>query len=105
MLEKLVLIAPEDFDSYLALASVNKESGKSVLSEYITKARQFIPADDFYNLACLESICDNVDLALEYLEKASKLEQFNPAWTWDDPDLQWIREESRFTKIVGPRPK
>jgi Flp pilus assembly protein TadD len=105
LLEKMIEINPEDFNSYLALASINKQLGKNVPSEYLAKVRQFLPEDDWYNRACLESICDNFGLAFEYLEKAAQSEEFNPAWACEDPDLQWIRDDPRFIEIVGPKPK
>ena len=103
LLEKVLEINPEDFNPYLAMASINKQLGKSVSNEYTEKAHQFLPEDDWYNRACLESVCDNFDLAFEYLQRAAQAEGFNPAWAWDDPDLQWVRDDPRFTKIVGPR--
>ena len=104
LLEKLIEINPEDFNPYLAIASVNKQMGKGLSKFHTDKAHQHMPNDDWYNRACLESLCDNFDLAFEHLEKAAKRESFNPAWAWDDPDLQWIRSDPRFTKIVGPKP-
>jgi hypothetical protein len=77
---------------------------KGVSNDHTEKARQFLPEDDWYNRACLESVCDNFDLAFEYLQRAAQRERFNPAWAWDDPDLQWIRDDPRFTEIVGTRP-
>ena len=103
LLEKVLEINPEDFNPYLAMASVNKQLGKDISNDHTEKARQFMPEDDWYNRACLESVCDNFDLAFEYLQRATQHEQFNPAWAWDDPDLQWVRDDPRFTKIVGPR--
>jgi len=105
LLEIIIEINPEDFNPYLAIASINKQLGKGVSTDDIKKARQFLPEDDWYNRACLESVCDHFDLAFEYLQRAVQRERFNPAWAWDDPDLQWIRDDPRFTKIVGPRPK
>ena len=103
LLEKVLEINPEDFNPYLAMASVNKQLGKDISNDHTEKARQFMPEDDWYNRACLESICDNFDLAFEHLQRAAQAEGFNPAWAWDDPDLQWVRDDPRFTKIVGPR--
>ena len=105
LLEKIIEITPEDFNPYLALASIHKQSGKSVSPEYLAKVRQLLPEDDWYNRACLESVCDNADMAFEYLEKAAQGEHFNPAWALQDPDLQWIRDDPRFTQIVGAKPK
>ena len=105
LLEKLIEISPKDFNPYLALASISKQLGKGILREHVAKVRQFLPEDDWYNRACLESVCDNFDTAFEYLEKAVQLESFDPDWAWDDPDLQWLRDDPRFVKIVGSQPK
>ncbi|HCB01910.1 MAG TPA: hypothetical protein DEP19_05955 [Anaerolineae bacterium] len=102
---KAIELNPENFDGYLARASITKQLGKEIAKENIEKASQFIPEDDWYNRACFESICDNFDLAFEYLEKASKEENFDAAWAWKDPDFQWIRDDPRFTKIVGAKPE
>lgn len=50
-----------------------------------------------------KSITGKIDNAFEHLEKAAKLDGFNAAWAWEDPDLQWIRDAPRFTEIVGPK--
>jgi Flp pilus assembly protein TadD len=105
LLEKLIEIKPEDFNSYLALASIDKQAGRKASEEHLDKARQFLPEEDWYNRACLESVCNNLDQAFEYLEKAAQREQFDPAWAWHDPDLQWIRDDPRFIRIVGAKPK
>jgi tetratricopeptide (TPR) repeat protein len=105
LLEKFIEIDPRDFNPHLALASINKQLGKGISPDHIKEARQLLPENDWYNYACLESVCDNFDLAFEHLEKASQSERFNPAWAWEDPDLQWIRNNPRFTKIVGSKPE
>ncbi|GAB1470808.1 hypothetical protein MASR2M66_16860 [Chloroflexota bacterium] len=58
----------------------------------------------YSNLACLKSITGDIKSAFEFLEKASKLEGFDPAWAWEDPDLENIRNDPRFVQIVGPKP-
>ena len=105
ILEKIIEIDPEDFNSYLGIASIKKTMGESVEPVFVEKARQYIPADDFYNRACLESVCDNFDLAFEYLRKAAQGGKFNSGWAWEDPDLQWTRNDPRFAEIVGPKPE
>ena len=102
LLEKLIEIAPDDFNPYLALASIGKQIGKSISTEHLVKARQFLPEDDLYNRACLESVCDNMDIAFEYLERAVQRERFNPSWAWDDPDLQWIRDIQDSQRSSAP---
>jgi tetratricopeptide (TPR) repeat protein len=105
LLSKLIEIEPENFEHYLAHASVNKELGNPMLSEHLEKANQFMPEDDWYDHTCLESILDNFDLAFENLQKAAQEEGFNPKWAWEDTDLQWIRNDPRFTEIVGAKPE
>ncbi len=105
LLEKIIEIDPENINSYLGIASIKKGAGEFIEPSFVEKARQYIPEDDFYNRACLESVCDNPDLAFEYLQKAAQKERFNPAWAWEDPDLQWVRDNPRFVEIVGPKPE
>jgi tetratricopeptide (TPR) repeat protein len=102
--EKLVTVAPDDFNPYLGIASVKKQLGLPISEEDLIKARAFIPIDDCYNLACLESICENGDLAFEYLTKAAQKDGLDRELAWKDPDLDWIRSDPRFTETVGPPP-
>ena len=105
VLEKLLEIDPENFNSYLGIASIKRTLGESIEPALIEKARQYIPEDDFYNRACLESVGDSFDLAFEYLQRAAQEEGFNSTWAWEDPDLQWLRNDPRFVEIVGIKPE
>ncbi|HVI69948.1 MAG TPA: hypothetical protein VM656_00500, partial [Pyrinomonadaceae bacterium] len=92
----------KDIASNLALASMHKKLGHDAESaKYAALARQFVKADDWYALACLESISGNVDAAIENLEHLSRSETFNRQWARIDPDLEWIRDDPRFVAIVG----
>lgn len=104
LLDNLIEINPNNLDPYLALASISRQLGKTVSPELIEKARQFLPEDDFYSRACLESVCGNFNSAFEYLEKATE-EGLDSDWAWQDPDLQWIRNDPRFEQIVGAKPQ
>ncbi|HXF85477.1 MAG TPA: tetratricopeptide repeat protein [Anaerolineales bacterium] len=103
LLEKMLEINANDFNSYLGIASIRKSIGEPVPEQMLEKARQLIPAEDWYNRACLESVSGNADTAFEYLQKAAQQKKFNPAWAWQDPDLQWIRGDPRFAEIVGKK--
>jgi superkiller protein 3 len=105
LLEKMLELDKENYNHYLAISSVKKELGISVLPEHLENANKFMPEDDWYNRACLESVRDNFDLAFDHLRKAAQKEEFNPKWAWEDPDLQWIRNDQRFAEIVGPKPE
>jgi len=101
-LEKWLAIAPQDLNPLLALASIHKLfSDLAASAKYAAQARGFIPRDDWYNLTCLESVCGNVDLALEHLRRAAGRESFDRQWAWRDPDFVWIRDDPRFGEIVG----
>ena len=84
---------------------MNKQLGHSNSDQFIERVRQLIPHDDWYKRAQLASVCDNFDLAFDYLEKAAQLERFDSTQTWKDPDFQWIRDDPRFTRIVGSKPE
>jgi tetratricopeptide (TPR) repeat protein len=90
---------------YLRIASLSKQIGEEIPSLYLENVRKNLNEDDWYNLACLESICGNFAVAFEHLSKAVKHDEFNPRWAWEDPDFQWIRDDPRFVEIVGPKPE
>ncbi len=101
LLEKMIEINPEDFNPYLAIASINKQLEKVMPTECMDKARQFMPDDDWYNRACLESVAGNIDKAFDYLKEAAQLEKFDPGWARQDPDLQWLGDDPRFKGLVS----
>jgi Flp pilus assembly protein TadD/CO dehydrogenase/acetyl-CoA synthase epsilon subunit len=100
--EKALQLDDKDIASNLALASMHKKLGHDAESaKYAAQARQLVKPDDWYTLACLESISGNVDAAIENLEHLSRSEAFNREWAKIDPDLEWIRDDPRFIAIVG----
>lgn len=101
--EKMIELAPNDFDAYLANLCLSKQLEKQFSANILERAKRLIPEDDYYNRACLESVIGNIDAAFEYLERATCDPDFNSDWAWEDPDLQWIRTDPRFTEIVGER--
>ena len=104
-LEKWLEIEPNNFDPILALASVNKKLKNTVKSKkFAQQVRSLINPDDWYSLVCLESVSGNADAAFEHLSRATQIGGFDRSWAWKDPDLEWIRDDPRFTKIVGAPP-
>ncbi len=103
---KAIELAPDYATAYLNLGIVF-----SVLKRYdesetnYRKAIEINPsyASPYYGLACLESISGNKESTLKYL-KLSMERGYDPIWAWEDPDLQWIRNDPRFEKIVGEKP-
>ena len=102
LLEKYVQLNPNDADPHLALASVHKKLGHIEQSaKFAAQARTLIKPDNWYNLACLESVCGNTDAAIENLRRAAKSESFPREWAQRDPDFEWIRDDARFKEIVA----
>jgi tetratricopeptide (TPR) repeat protein len=101
-IEKWMQLEPDNFDPPLALASVHKKLGHPAESaQFAAQARTLMKPEDWYNLACLESVCGNVDVAIEHLRRAAEDKEFDRAHAKRDPDLEWIRNDPRFKEIVG----
>ena len=95
-------LEPNNFNVSLALAGICRQvDDRAGCSKYVEIARALIPAEEYYDLACLDSICGNFDAALEWLSKAVKQDGFDSAWARKDPDLLWVREDSRFEQILA----
>lgn len=85
----------------MALACLHKQLGNFAASaRYAEAARKLLPPDDDYSLACLESICGNVEASLEALRRAAAQDKFDPDWARKDWDLQWARADPRFEEIL-----
>ena len=97
-----IALDPSDGNAYVALASIYRHLGDSKRSaEYAAQAEARIPADDWYNLACLASVRGDTGQALDYLVRAAQSPDFDREWAQNDPDFEWIREDPRFAAIVG----
>jgi tetratricopeptide (TPR) repeat protein len=100
--ERWLQLDAQSLDPLIALATIHKKLGhKTKSNEYTARARELIKPDDWYNLACLESICDNTDAAIENLKRAAQQNSLDLGWVRHDPDLEWIRDDPRFVEIVG----
>ncbi|MDQ1592524.1 MAG: hypothetical protein QOG71_3151 [Pyrinomonadaceae bacterium] len=100
--EKSQQLDPLSATNLLTLASIHKKLGHQTEStQYITQARELFEPDAWYTLACVESVSGNTDAAIENLSRAAQLPAFDVEWARVDPDLEWIRDDPRFTEIVG----
>jgi len=100
--EKALQLDDKDVPTNLVLASLHKKLGhESETAKYIAQARQLVKADDWYTLACIESISGNTDSALGNLQHLIDSGSFNREWARRDPDLEWLRDDPRFIAIVG----
>lgn len=101
LLDQWVGLDPNNFRALLARASVQKKLGQAAESrQAVAQARPLIAADDWYNLACLESIAGDVERALDDLRRATQKPDFDRAWARQAPDLEWVRADPRFNQIV-----
>jgi Flp pilus assembly protein TadD len=105
ILKKLITVAPQDFIAYLEIASIQKHLGKLPNEEYLLHARTLIAVDDWYSLACLESVSGNIDDAFKNLSQAAQKAGFDKEQAWKEPDFEWIQNDPRFIETVGPPPK
>lgn len=81
--------------------SIKKIGRADESAKFAVQARALIKSDDWYNVACLESVCGNMDAAIENLRRVAEDKEFDCAWAKRDPDLEWIRADPRFKEVVG----
>ena len=105
ILKKLITVAPQDFIAYLEIASIQKHLGKLPNEAYLLHARTLIAVDDWYSLACLESVSGNIDNAFKNLSQSAQKAGFDKEQAWNEPDFEWIQNDPRFIETVGPPPK
>jgi len=87
-----------------SLASVLRKLGRDEeAAAHLARARELIPPDDHYNLACLEAIAGNTDAALDHLEKALAQNPARRDWAARDPDLESLRDHPRFKRMTNER--
>jgi len=102
-------ISPNEFRVNIAVASIQKSLGNmEEARKSVERCRQLIDVtqiDYWYDLACMEAIVDNKELAFQHLRKSAEEQQLDQAWAWDDPDLELLRSDPRFVEIVGPKPE
>ncbi len=104
-LNQVLSAEPDAFDAHMALAAIHRFRGEQELfEEAAARARANISRDNAYDMACLESICGNRELVFEHLREAAGRSDFEPAWAWDDPDLEKVRDDPLFRRSSVPAP-
>ena len=100
--KKVIQINPEYNLAHATLAGYYRKLGKTEESKYhMAIARRTMQDEKEYNQACFESICGNVDKAIELLKTALKGEQTTPDWVRRDPDFDNIRTDDRFQALIA----
>ncbi len=99
---KAVELKPDSGSIRSSLIKVLKLLGHSAEAkqqEQIT--RKLIHNENEYNQACFEAICGNTDKALKLLKIGLEKRQATKEWAQQDPDLENIRNDPRFKRLVG----
>lgn len=101
--QRVIELEPEHGLAHAALGGYYRKMGLEELAqEHIGKAMRIIyDSENEYNRACLEAICGNVDQALELLRAALDNKQTYVDWVIRDPDLDFIRKDPRFSKLIS----
>jgi tetratricopeptide (TPR) repeat protein len=101
-LQKVVALNPEYMLAHCALAGYYRRLGKEAeAKEHIAVARPYIATENDYNQACFESICGNIERALEFLQRALNNKQVKLDLIRNDPDLDFIRDDPRFEEMIA----
>jgi hypothetical protein len=78
---------------------------KNEANEQISITRPLMVKENEYNRACFEAICGNADEALGLLKRALEKKQVSLRWVRQDPDIDFIHDDPRFTELVGESSK
>jgi tetratricopeptide (TPR) repeat protein len=102
LFERVIAMDPNQSLAHASLGGYYRKNGNLELAQvYIERARNLLPRDESeYNRACVEAICGNTDLALELLEIALQIRQSYVNLARRDPDLDFIRSDSRFHALL-----
>ena len=103
LFKKVINLDPDYGLAHATLSGYYRRMGLEELArQHINKAlNNTFQNENEYNRACLESICGNSDRALEYLELALQKQQSYADWALRDPDLDFVRNDTRFMTLVS----
>jgi len=101
--QKVIELEPDHYLAHATLGGYYRKLGLEELAQkHIGKAmRNIYDNESEYNRACLEAICGNVDQAIGLLRAALEKKQTYVEWIIHDPDLDFIREDSRFKELIS----
>ncbi|HUH96947.1 MAG TPA: tetratricopeptide repeat protein [Anaerolineales bacterium] len=101
--QKVIELDPDHYLAHATLGGYYRKLGLEELAQkHIGKAMRYIyDSESEYNRACLEAICGNIDQAIALLRTALEKKQTYVEWIIHDPDLDFIREDSRFKQLIS----
>ena len=101
--ERLLEKKPDFIEAMEALADLYTRRGAFdkglILDERLKKIKPHDPIVH-YNLACSYSLLNEIDKALDTIQRAIKLGYDNLRHLEIDPDLENLRRDNRFQKII-----
>ena len=96
-----ILIKPDHAVARTSLLGLMKKLGREdEAKEHEQIALIFIQQEDEYNRACFEAIRGKTDMALKLLKIWFAKVPSAKKWAKQDPDLENIRDDSRFKELV-----
>lgn len=101
--QRVVELNPDHSLAHATLAGYFKKLGLEELAQnHINKAmKNIFDSENEYNRACLEAIRGNADRAIELLRVALENKQTHVDWVLHDPDLDFIRNDSKFQRLIA----
>jgi tetratricopeptide (TPR) repeat protein len=101
--QRVIEIDPDYSLAHATLGGYYRKMGLEELAqEHLGKAmKNIFDSENEYNRACLEAICGNADQAIELLRVALMNKQTYVDWVLRDPDLDFIRQDSRFKQLIS----
>ena len=101
--QRVIELDPDHYLAHASLGGYYRKLGLEELAQkHIGKAmRNIYDSENEYNRACLDAICGNVDQAIDLLRIALEKKQTYVEWIIHDPDLDFIREDTRFKQLIS----
>ena len=101
--QKVIELDPDHYLAHATLGGYYRKLGLEELAQkHIGKAmRNIYDNESEYNRACLAAISGNVDQAIALLQVALEKRQTYLEWVIHDPDLDFIREDTRFKTLIS----
>lgn len=106
--ENILKDRPDFVEALKALAELYTKSGKYDKGLELDKRLiGLVPEDDivYYNLACSYSLLQDIDNSLDAIKKAVKLGYSDFSYMHNDPDLENLRKDRRFTEVFSKKSK
>ncbi len=100
-IEKVLELDPEFMAAHCTLAGYfRKLDNETEAKKHLDAAAAYMNNEKEYDRACFESICGNVETALELLNTAIEKKQTNIEAISRDQDLDFIRNDQRFLDFI-----